>query len=178
MVDTMIQYVEGDATSPQGEGVKIIAHVCNDLGGWGRGFVLSLSAKWKLPEETYRRLAKDGLHLGDVQFIPVEQNEQGVTTVIVANMIAQKGYGKNNKRLHKSDEENSDIPLQYGALERCLAKVAELAKLVNGSAHMPRIGCNLGGGSWSEVEEHINGTLTDEGISVTVYTRPGDTFNP
>ncbi len=30
-------YVRGDDTAPQGTGVKIIAHVCNDLGGRGRG---------------------------------------------------------------------------------------------------------------------------------------------
>lgn len=27
-----ITYIKGDATSPQAKGVKIIAHVCNDLG--------------------------------------------------------------------------------------------------------------------------------------------------
>lgn len=30
-----ITYVRGDATSPHGKGVKLIVHVCNDLGGWG-----------------------------------------------------------------------------------------------------------------------------------------------
>ncbi|MFJ9407826.1 hypothetical protein [Streptomyces sp. NPDC101393] len=38
-----ITYVQGDATAPQGKGVKVIAHVRNDLGGWGKGFVLALS---------------------------------------------------------------------------------------------------------------------------------------
>ena len=32
---TPINYLQGDATAPQAAGHKIIAHVCNDLGGWG-----------------------------------------------------------------------------------------------------------------------------------------------
>lgn len=40
-----IHYVTGDATEPIGEGEKIIAHICNDQGGWGAGFVLALSKK-------------------------------------------------------------------------------------------------------------------------------------
>ena len=36
-----IVYVRGDATVPSVKGVKVIAHVCNDIGGWGKGFVLA-----------------------------------------------------------------------------------------------------------------------------------------
>jgi len=36
----MITYLVGDATQPQGEGVKVIAHICNDIGAWGAGFVI------------------------------------------------------------------------------------------------------------------------------------------
>ena len=48
-----INYVIGDATAPQGEGNKIICHICNDVGGWGAGFVMALSKKWKQPVEEY-----------------------------------------------------------------------------------------------------------------------------
>jgi len=46
-----INYVRGDATVPSVKGVKVIAHVCNDSGGWGKGFVLALSRRWPEPEE-------------------------------------------------------------------------------------------------------------------------------
>ncbi|WP_422664384.1 hypothetical protein [Streptomyces mirabilis] len=39
-----IMYVRGDAATPSAKGVKLIAHVCNDIGGWGKGFVLALRA--------------------------------------------------------------------------------------------------------------------------------------
>lgn len=44
-----IEYVRGDATTPLGKGPKVIAHVRNDLGGWGKGFVLAISRRWPEP---------------------------------------------------------------------------------------------------------------------------------
>ena len=50
-----IIYVRGDATLPQGKGVKIVAHVCNTIGGWGKGFVRAVSARFgREPEKAYR----------------------------------------------------------------------------------------------------------------------------
>ncbi|MBV8077676.1 MAG: Appr-1-p processing protein, partial [Planctomycetaceae bacterium] len=37
-----IRYLRGDATQPQATGPRIIAHLCNDQGGWGQGFVAAL----------------------------------------------------------------------------------------------------------------------------------------
>jgi hypothetical protein len=42
-----IVFLKGDVTCPSQQGLKIIAHICNDIGGWGKGFVLALSKKWK-----------------------------------------------------------------------------------------------------------------------------------
>lgn len=36
-------YIKGDATQPQTAGNKTIAHICNDLDGWGKGFMLAVS---------------------------------------------------------------------------------------------------------------------------------------
>ncbi|MFE0817971.1 GNAT family N-acetyltransferase [Streptomyces sp. NPDC058794] len=54
-----IRYVRGDATVPSVKGVKVIAHVCNDLGGWGKGFVLAISRRWPEPEAAYRAWHRD-----------------------------------------------------------------------------------------------------------------------
>lgn len=53
---------------------KVITHICNDIGGWGKGFVLALSKKWKMPEEAYRQWYKsqEEFTLGAVQFVNVE----------------------------------------------------------------------------------------------------------
>jgi len=31
-----IKYIKGNATNPAGEGNKLIVHICNDTGGWGK----------------------------------------------------------------------------------------------------------------------------------------------
>ena len=47
MNNISINYLKGDATEPTKK-PAIICHVCNDIGGWGRGFVLALSKKCSL----------------------------------------------------------------------------------------------------------------------------------
>lgn len=76
-----INYVIGDATAPEGDGPKIIVHVCNDIGAWGAGFVMALSRKWEAPEREYRALSK--YRLGKVHLVAVEKN------LHVANMIGR-----------------------------------------------------------------------------------------
>ena len=76
-----ITYVIGDATHPIGEGEKYIIHVCNDVGGFGAGFVLSLSKRWKEPEKVYRE--QKNYTLGKIEVIRVEKD------ICVVNMIAQ-----------------------------------------------------------------------------------------
>lgn len=70
-----IRYVVGDATSPLGPGPKVIVHVCNDAGKWGKGFVLAVSKKWPKAEATYRawyRQEGDSpFELGQVQYVEV-----------------------------------------------------------------------------------------------------------
>lgn len=63
-----IRYVDGDATRPQGKGKKIIAHGCNDIGGWGSGFVVAVSKRFELPEVAYREWHRHGLSLKGAEF--------------------------------------------------------------------------------------------------------------
>jgi O-acetyl-ADP-ribose deacetylase (regulator of RNase III) len=158
-----IRYVKGDATRPEGEGRKLICHVCNDIGGWGRGFVVALSQRWKEPERQYRRWSRSALSkipqrfkLGNVQFVNVEED------IDVANMVAQKDIRT----------KGGVPPIRYGALRDCLEKVATRAIATKSSVHMPRIGCGLAGGSWMEVEKIIEGMLCNQGVEVTVYDLP------
>lgn len=167
-----IQYVQGDVTYPeltQPEGNRLIAHCCNDKGGWGKGVVLSISKRWPEPESEYRSLASRDpsyFKLGTVQFITVERSLLGTTTV--ANIIGQEGY-------RPSYENDSVRYLRYDALangfrhlrEWALASVTEDEPLA--SVHLPRIGCGLAGGDWRVVEALTLSELVDHGIKVYVY---------
>jgi len=74
---SQIKYLRGDATQPQAKGNKVIAHVCNDIGGWGKGFVLAVSKRWPEPEAEYRAWhrarAQNSFALGAVQVVQVEK---------------------------------------------------------------------------------------------------------
>lgn len=155
-----IRYIIGDALRPTGDGAKVIVHVCNDLGVWGKGFVMAVSKRWKEPEAEYRRwhiaAAEPPFGLGQVQFVKVEER------LWVANLIGQHGIRKAGGK----------PPIRYDAVEGGLRRVAEFAMRENASVHMPRIGCGLAGGRWEEIEPIIERTLLGAGIPVAVYDLP------
>jgi len=175
-----IRYVTGDATRPEAPpgaaGPRIIVHVCNDVGGWGKGFVVALSRRWKTPEQRYRwwskgeRAAHDGeadpatFALGEVQLVEVEPG------VVVANLVGQRGL---------SAGPDGTPPVRYDAIRAGLATVAAYAARFPGaSVHMPRIGCGLAGGVWEEpasgggIGPIVRAELCDRGVPVTVYDLP------
>lgn len=151
-----LEFLVGDATAPVGLGNKIIVHVCNDIGGWGKGFVLAISKKWKEPEIEYRKWHASQIEfdLGSVQFVQVESDTW------IANLIGQHKIGNG---------ENGDPPIRYGAIELGMAEIHRKAKGINASVHMPRIGCGLAGGKWEEIQPILERQLVNRGIRTTVY---------
>jgi O-acetyl-ADP-ribose deacetylase (regulator of RNase III) len=154
---TGIEYVRGDATMPLGKGPKVIAHICNDLGGWGKGFVMAVSRRWPEPETAYRRWhrerAGNDFGLGAVQVVQVDP------LLWVANMVGQHGIRTGSK----------GVPVRYEAIGTALDTLAEHAAELDASVHMPRIGCGLAGGRWQRIEPLILERLTERSIAVTVY---------
>jgi O-acetyl-ADP-ribose deacetylase (regulator of RNase III) len=151
-----INYVIGDATAPQGDGNKIITHICNNIGAWGAGFVLAISRRWRAPEIAYRFNKK--WDLGTVDLIRVEND------IIVANMVAQEGImDKHTKGVIDADAQPA---IRYAAVRECLKIVNDQAFMTNSTIHMPRIGCGLAGGKWEEIEKIINEVVT---VDVYVY---------
>lgn len=151
-----INYVVGDATQPITR-PAIIAHVCNNKGGWGKGFSGALSAKYPKAEELYRYYWCNQYNheLGCIQV--------SLSSIWTVNMIAQDGYSTKRKPA-----------IDYAALEGCLVQLCELVLDSNKriGVHMPRIGTGLAGGDWAVIEPIIVRTLCDAGISVTVYDLP------
>jgi len=155
-----ITYLKGDATKVQVTGgLRINAHIANNRGGWGSGYVVALSKRWSEPEAEYRKWAASGnnFELGQVQMVPVE-DEYG--RLYVANMVAQDGFvGPNRPRA-----------VDYEAVGECLHQLDEWIKSLlfvknlmwqgrqgvpRVTIHMPRIGAGLGGGTWSIIEDII-----------------------
>lgn len=154
---THLHFHQGDATVPLGAGAKVICQVCNDVGGWGKGFVVAISRRWPEPEARYREWHAQGeaggFRLGAMQLVTVGPG------LSVANLIAQHGLRPSQGL----------PPIRYEALRECLATLASEAKALTASVHMPRIGCGLAGGSWPEVEALIDQTLLAADVPVHVY---------
>lgn len=154
----MTDYVKGDATYPTGSPVepKIIAHICNDRGQWGKGFVLAVSKRWAAPEKTYRAAFTSTVkpELGDVQFVSVQPG------IEVANIIGQHGIARRGQAVP---------PIRYDAVRRGLQAVARHADASGASVHMPRIGCGLAGGNWEVIEQIIAETLISAKVRTVVY---------
>lgn len=157
---SVIRYAIGDATNPGGKGPKIIAHVSNDLGRWGKGIVLAISRKWPEPEREFRAwyASGDDFGLGRIQVVRVTPH------IEVANMVGQKGVQRRGKR------SSSGPPIRYDALERCLESLTQVARDRSASVHMPRIGAGLAGGRWELIEPIIERTLVAGDVPTTVYT--------
>lgn len=159
-----IDYRVGDVCDIEaGTGPWVLAHVCNDAGGWGKGFVLALSRHWPEPEAAYRQWSRGRssagtkFELGRIQPVRVDEGHW------VVNMIAQHGYASRT----------NPVALRYDALADCLGKVASWAGAHDAGVRMPRIGCGLAGGSWDEIEPLIERMLVANGIGVRVYDLPG-----
>ena len=151
-----IQYVRGDATKPQGTKLQLIIHCCNDIGAWGKGFVVALSKRWPHVERAYRQwhkertyLYQDGMfttgafELGAVQFV---QAEAGIW---VSNIIGQHGIRW----------ENGVPPIRYPAILEALQEIRdsieykefdkhEESYFNDSTVHMPRMGAGLAGGGF------------------------------
>lgn len=151
-----IQYTKGDATAPSGSGNKIIVHICNDIGGWGKGFVMAISKRWQAPEQQYMEWFKnqDNFKLGAVQFVEVEKD------LWVANLIGQHKINK---------DENGKPPIRYEAVLAGLEKVGTFALDKSATVRMPRIGCGLAGGTWDQIEPLIEEALGKRSVGVWVY---------
>ena len=162
-----INYVVGDVTRPQTEGSRIIAHICNNHGRWGRGVTVAISSRWESPERFYRQWHRSGFYdgipfqMGKVQFIDVGYNPQDLKDrgLWVANMVAQDG-------LRSRDNPK---PVCYQSLRDCLESLCKKAICIQAEVIMPRIGTGLGGGDWKIVEMLITEELILNGVQVTVY---------
>lgn len=155
-----MEIIRGDATRPRGVGERVIVHVCNDAGRWGRGFVVALSRRWPEAEARYRAWFRGDealpFELGQVQFVCVSDQ------LWIANLIGQHGLRRRG----------APSPIRYDALRTGLATLAQFALARGASVHMPRIGVGLAGGDWLDVSRIVLDELVARGLNVTVYDLP------
>lgn len=160
-----VNYVIGDATKPiqTAKQKHVIAHCCNNIGAWGRGFVLAVSALSPLPEKRYKAWHHGEIGTefkpGMVQIVPIPDSN-----LVVANIIGQDGI-----RPKRDCAGNMIPPILYDDLEVGLRKTAMWASRHNADIHTPRIGCGLAGGDWSIIKDILERTSVSFGINIFFY---------
>jgi hypothetical protein len=143
----------------------VLPHVCNDVGAWGRGFVVPLGQRFPCAKDRYlESFANEDfkLALGCIQIVPVSYigTINGMKSVSVCNMIAQ----------HRLISDSlSRPPIRYVALADCMKKVAAIAEAEEAEIHAPKFGAGLSGGQWEFIEELIRELWLDRKLSVTIY---------
>lgn len=167
-----LSYVKGDLFASLPGNNVLIPHVCNDIGGWGAGFVVAVSQYDRSPEEDYRTWFKGespqhicasnrSFGLSETQISAIGG---GLNLAYVANMVAQ----------HKLSSKNGRVPIRYWALVRCMMYVQHsLTKRKEfkdtKGIWCPKFGAGLAGGKWDVIETLIKEIWVDAGIPVTVF---------
>lgn len=85
----MIEYLKGDVISyattyADTDHKVVIAHICNNIDAWGKGFTESLGKIWNKPRREYKQGQFN--YEGTTFVFPVNK----LHTIFVANMIAQR----------------------------------------------------------------------------------------
>lgn len=165
-----ITYVTGDATDPQTDELCAIAHVCNDVGAYGAGFAKAIAERYPTARRRYvawhqrfDTVTARPFALGASQWVAVGHDlgrGRAWDARWVVNMVAQRGLRS----------ATNPVPLDYGHLAECLFHLGRNA--CGTSVHMPRIGCELAGGTWDRVEPLIVEHVCARGVDVTVYDPP------
>lgn len=152
-----LKYIQGDASLPETKNDirkrHYIAHVCNNIGGWGSGFVLSLNKHSQLPKQKFLEFSKQYTQqqlLGCVCFADY------INKIQIINMIAQNGVRNYD----------NPTPIKYDALEKCMKYVAETIN-PQSIIHGPKFGSGLAGGDWNVIESMINDVWKD--FDVRIY---------
>lgn len=167
MKKLQIEYITGDCLESQTESFKLIPLIVNDVGGWGAGFVLAVSKKWKAPENAYRKWHKDGFYLkGESQISFALGNMQSIVVepkTAIIEMVAQ----------HKTIHDNPK-PIVYSSLALCMEKIGNTCKKMIESEkpveiHTHRFGSGLAKGSWPLIEELIIELWINNNIPVFIY---------
>jgi len=121
-----LRVIKGDAASPQASGPKVIARICNDLGGRGKGFVVAVPRRWPGPERGCRRWhrgrAGSDFGLGAVQLAGVRPGTRA------ASMTGQHGVKPGS----------AGPPVRCNAVERRPGTLAGHAARPGAPVRMPR----------------------------------------
>ncbi len=136
----MITYLTHDLTKTTR---GVVAHGCNCQGVMGSGVAKAIRATWPIAYERYKSVA-DGYKqakqspLGLACIVNVGDDDAPINSLFVSNMFTQEFYGGDGRRY-----------ADPAAIETALRATLVFCNGADLPLYMPKIGCGLGGLSWT-----------------------------
>jgi O-acetyl-ADP-ribose deacetylase (regulator of RNase III) len=148
----MIEYIKDNILSTD---CRVIIHGCNAQGKMNSGVAKTIRNRFPQAYKEYiSKYEESGLSPGEI----ILAEEDGY---LIVNAITQEFYGYDGKQY-----------ISYRALSECLKRLANhlpRSEYSDEPIAMPRIGCGLGGGDWTEIEPLIALYLRDFRVKVYDY---------
>lgn len=150
----MIKYITGDVFTSK---ANIIAHGCNCRGGFGAGIALQVAKLYPKAKDMYmKKFQEEGWRVGEVQIVSVGNHR------FIANCATQDKYGS---------PKGGKVYVSYPGLKAVMQELKEVCLDNNWTLAMPKIGSDLAGGDWNQIEQIINEVFGE--MEVEVYIYPG-----
>lgn len=191
--NNQIRYRAGDASKPRLSSISsdavIIVHCVDTSGVWSsRGFFRTLSALSPSVQRQYEAAGiNDDLKLGQahlIQLPPRTADDGRDVDVYVCLLVVQGFVGSSSSKTKKTKlnagggaaavprqlvRSGKSTTFRMHALESSLRALAQSARGLCASVHMPRIGSGTPGFNWYAVERIIQRQLRDAGVPVSIY---------
>lgn len=159
----MIKEVEGNLlTYP---GIQVVAHQCNCLGAFGKGFALQVKQKYPYVYETYNKYCKSQSDkhnlLGAIQVLKTDDGKY------IANLFGEYSFCES---IAPYEEGGKPRHTDYDALKECLHRLHTWMVLndIKTVGIPDLIGCGLAGGSKTIVRQLIEDEFGDD-EDITLY---------
>lgn len=174
-------FKDGNVLEPEETGNLLLVHCCNNIGAFGSGIAGAIAKKWPHVRKSYIAWCNDDqtnsyethrqARLGEIQVVKISGDYKQEDGLAVVNLIGQQDVGPGIYGME---------PIRYEAIKEGLYKIKELitTKLKKWPTNivMPRMGCSLAMGKWSNIEKIIYEVFEDIDVNITVYTF--GPFNP
>jgi O-acetyl-ADP-ribose deacetylase (regulator of RNase III) len=152
-MQTKLHYVKGDLFCSDRQ---IIAHGCNNQGGFGSGVAGQIARRFPEVRNAYKnKYQKEGFELGEIQVVPLWKPL--TKTKIIVNLITQASYGKQG------------IHVSYDACYLAFRTLLRYCQMHMNDLALPKIGSGLGGGRWELVEKELEKALVLYPVEVDIY---------
>lgn len=136
-----------------------VLHVCNNVGAWGKGFVLAVNQLSPLPKQKYVEDHRAGkLALGSWRIVPTHD------VFHVVNIVAQKGL----------PSKDNPVPFSQKHFDEAISEIAGNAQRFSEANNTPfvfvapTLGAGLARGNWGTIKSTLSQRINEAGHQLII----------